>query len=74
MLSRKTLTITAALLISVAGSAAYAAELGAESIVHEQAQNQRALAEQGQYLSYHEHFKGAHSMQMVPTGGLPHHN
>ncbi|MDX3805837.1 hypothetical protein ACXIUS_27105 [Bosea thiooxidans] len=74
MLSRRTITIVAALLISGAGSAAYAAELGAESIVHEQMQNGRALAEQAQYLAYHDHFKGMHLRQVIPTGGLPHHN
>lgn len=73
MLSRKTIAITAALLMSAAGSAAYASELGAESIVHEQAQNSRALAEQGQYLAYHARFDG-HPTPPAVRGGLPHHN
>lgn len=53
---------------------AYATELGAESIVHEQAQNQRALAEQAQYLAYHEHFKDVESQPGRGAGVLPHHN
>ncbi|CAM5772943.1 hypothetical protein [Bosea minatitlanensis] len=71
--SRRTLAVVAALLLSGAGSAAYAAELGAASIVHEQQQNARALAEQKQYLAYHEHFKGLPTPP-APTGQLPHHN
>lgn len=74
MLSRKTLVIATALIMSAAGSTAYAAELGAESIVHEQAQNERALAQQSQYLAYHDRFKDQHGQQIVPTGQLPHHN
>ncbi|AZO80167.1 MULTISPECIES: hypothetical protein [unclassified Bosea (in: a-proteobacteria)] len=74
MLSRKTITIAAALLLSGASSMAYATELGAESIVHEQAQNQRALAEQAQYLAYHEHFKNVEAEPGRGAGVLPHHN
>lgn len=74
MLSRKTIAITATLLLAGANSMAYAAELGAASIVHEQAQNQRALAEQAQYLAYHEHFKGVESQPGRNAGVLPHHN
>lgn len=72
MLSRKTIAVAAALLLS--GSAAYATELGAESIVHEEAQNQRALAEQAQYLAYHEHFKDVESGPGRDARVLPHHN
>lgn len=53
---------------------AYATELGAESIVHEQMQNQRALAEQAQYLAYHDHFKGVEGQPGRGAGVLPHHN
>ncbi|WP_164985818.1 hypothetical protein [Bosea sp. Tri-44] len=53
---------------------AYATELGAESIVHEQAQNQRALAEQAQYLAYHDHFKNVEAQPGRGAGVLPHHN
>lgn len=53
---------------------AYATELGAQSIVHEQAQNQRALAEQAQYLAYHDHFRGVESRPGPGAGVLPHHN
>lgn len=74
MLSRKTITIAAALLLSGASSMAYATELGAESIVHEQAQNQRALAEQAQYLAYHDHFKDVEAQPGRGAGVLPHHN
>lgn len=74
MLSRKTITIAAALLLSGANSMAYATELGAESIVHEQAQNQRALAEQALYLAYHDHFKAVESQPGRGAGVLPHHN
>jgi hypothetical protein len=74
MLSRRTIAITAALLLSGASSMAYATELGAESIVHEQAQNQRALAEQAQYLAYHDSFKDVESQPGRGAGVLPHHN
>jgi len=74
MLSRKIAAVAAALLLSGAGSVAYATELGAESIVHEQAQNQRALAEQAQYLAYHDHFKDVDSQPGRGAGVLPHHN
>ncbi|CAN7467960.1 hypothetical protein LJR090_003847 [Bosea sp. LjRoot90] len=74
MLSRRTIAIAAALLLSGARSMAYATELGAESIVHEQAQNQRALAEQAQYLAYHDHFKGVEAQPGRDAGVLPHHN
>lgn len=74
MISRKTIAVAAALLLSAAGSTAYAAELGAESIVHEQAQNNRALAEQSQYLAYHERFQRQPTRAFVPAGTLPHHN
>lgn len=74
MLSRRILAVAAALLVSGAGSAAYAAELGAESIVHEQAQSQRAMAEQNQYLAYHEHFKIRPDQIVRDAGSLPHHN
>lgn len=53
---------------------AQATELGAESIVHEQAQNQRALAEQRQYLASHEHYKALGTQHYVAPGVLPHHN
>lgn len=74
MLSRKIAAVAAALLLSGASGAAYATELGAESIVHEQAQNQRALAEQAQYLAYHDHFKDMESQPGRGAGVLPHHN
>lgn len=74
MLSRKLFAVAAALILSAAGPAAYAAELGAESIVHEQAQSQRAMAEQNQYLAYHEHFKARPDQPAGTTGTLPHHN
>lgn len=74
MLSRKITALAAALLLSGASSMAYATELGAESIVHEEAQNQRALAEQAQYLAYHDHFKGGESQPGRDAGVLPHHN
>lgn len=74
MLSRRTIAITAALLLSGASSRAYATELGAESIVHEQAQNQRALAEQAQYLAYHDRFKGVETQPGRGASVLPHHN
>ncbi len=74
MLSRKITVLATALLLSGAGSTAYATELGAESIVHEQAQNQRALAEQAQYLAYHDSFKGVESQPGRGAGVLPHHN
>lgn len=74
MLSRKIVALAAALLLSGASSMAYATELGAESIVHEQVQNQRALAEQAQYLAYHEHFKDVESRPGRGAGVLPHHN
>lgn len=74
MLSRKITGLVAALLLSGASSMAYATELGAESIVHSQAQNQRALAEQAQYLAYHDHFKGAETGPGRNAGVLPHHN
>lgn len=74
MLSRKTIAVAAALLLSGASSMAYATELGAQSIVHEQAQNQRALAEQAQYLAYHDHFRGVESRPGPGAGVLPHHN
>lgn len=74
MLSRKIVALAAALLLSGASSMAYATELGAERIVHEQAQNQRALAEQAQYLAYHEHFKDVESQPGRGAGVLPHHN
>ncbi|HEV2510745.1 hypothetical protein [Bosea sp. (in: a-proteobacteria)] len=74
MLSRKIAAVAAALLLSGVGSVAYATELGAASIVHEQAQNQRALAEQAQYLAYHDHFKDVDSQPGRGAGVLPHHN
>mgnify|MGYP001561511706 FL=1 len=74
MLSRKIAAVAAALLLSGAGSVAYATELGAESIVHEQTQNQRALAEQAQYLAYHDHFRGVEGQPGRGAGVLPHHN
>jgi hypothetical protein len=74
MLSCRTIAIAAALLLSGTSSMAYATELGAASIVHEQAQNQRALAEQAQYLAYHDHFKGVESQPGRGAGVLPHHN
>lgn len=74
MLPRRTIAIAAALLLSATSSMAYAAELGAASIVHEQAQNQRALAEQARYLAYHDHFKGVESQPGPGAGVLPHHN
>jgi len=74
MLSRKMAALAAALLLSGTSSMAYATELGAESIVHEQAQNQRALAEQAQYLAYHEHFRNVESQPGRGAGVLPHHN
>lgn len=74
MLSRRTIAITAALLLSGTSSMAYATELGAESIVHEQAQNQRALSEQAQYLAYHDHFKNVEAQPGRGAGVLPHHN
>lgn len=53
---------------------AKAAELGAESIVHEQAQSARALAEQRQYRAYHQHFKDLELRQHVAPSELPHRN
>lgn len=50
-----------------------AAELGAESIVHEQSQSARALAEQRQYRAYHQRFKDLELRQHVAPTGLPHH-
>ena len=74
MLSRKTLAVAAALLLSGAGSVAYAAELGAASIVHEQAQGQRAQFEQDRYLAYHDSFKGRPERPVHATSELPHHD
>lgn len=80
MLSRKIVAVAAVVILSGAGSAAYAAELGAESIVHEQSESQRAAAEQAQYLAYHNHFnaRSDQSNQSDQSGGnsgvLPHHN
>lgn len=53
---------------------AKAAELGAESIVHEQAQSARALAEQSQYRAYHQRFKDLELHQHVAPTAMPHHN
>lgn len=57
MFSSKTVLVAGVLLLSGASTMAYATELGAESIVEEQGENQRALAEQAQYRAYHEHQK-----------------
>lgn len=77
MLSRKIVAVAAALLLLGAGSMAYAAELGAASIVREQSQSQRAAAEQAQYMAYHNHFRAPsdqYNQSGYNTGVLPHHN
>ena len=53
-------------------NAAQATEFGVESIIQEQGQNPRALAEQQQYRAYHEHMKELRAHQLVaPT--MPQH-
>jgi len=74
MVTYRAALIASVVVLSALASRAQATELGAESIVHEQAQNQRALAEQRQYLNYHEHFQGMREPHYIPRGELPHHN